>query len=367
MTSAVPYCTFRGHRDSVNTLLVDDVKHPNILVSGSDDGTSRLWDVRSCRTTQCVNVIRALRLSISDRNVYPEAVGVNSAAFGSNQEPFLLHLAVANKILSFDLRNSSLILDSLSKEILQANDEEINAIHIHPGRRSSFLAAPDDSGIVKIYDLEQQRVYKTLQYQHTNICTAAVFRPNSPWDLVSGGMDGYLLFWDFCRGRLKHKIDLHAGMHQLEKSEVRSTAPSDTKSSQTYNPPLVYSIAFTSQGKTFAAGLGDGSIAIIDFNARRILRRLRVHRAAVSQVLFANSSTDADYPWLFSCGNDAQIHMCDYKHVIAHDGSSLSLTAKDLVKSLTVSSNPNAISTSQHQTLLHVADTTAVITSFSLV
>nr|CCA19794.1 conserved hypothetical protein [Albugo laibachii Nc14]CCA24394.1 conserved hypothetical protein [Albugo laibachii Nc14] len=365
--SSVPYCTFRGHRDSVNALLVDDVIHPNILVSGSDDGTSRVWDVRSCRTTQCINVRRALGVSSSDQNVDTEAVAVNSAAFGSKQEPYLLHLAVANKILSFDLRNSSLILDSLSREILQANHEEVNAIHVHPGRRLNFLAAPDDSGMIKIYDLEQQRLFKTLQYQHTNICTAAVFRPNSPWDLVSCGMDGFLLFWDFCRGRLKYKIDLQAGMHQLAESDAETPTTLDTKSSQMFNPPLVYSIAFTSNGKAFAAGLGDGSVVIVDFNARRILRRIRFHRATVSQVHFADLSSDADFPWLLSCANDAQIYICDYKHVVAHDGSSPGLTAKDLIKNITVPSNPNAITTSQYQKLLHVADPTAVIASYSLV
>lgn len=66
------------------------------------------------------------------------------------------------------------------------NKEEINCITVN--EMDSLLAAADDSGTVKVLDLQAKKVCRTLQ-RHTNICSAVAFRPSRPQSLVSCGLD----------------------------------------------------------------------------------------------------------------------------------------------------------------------------------
>ncbi|CAI5722858.1 unnamed protein product [Hyaloperonospora brassicae] len=93
--------TFRGHRKSVNALLCEEALHPNMLVSGSDDGTCRLWDVRTARVTKCLNVKKALDADEEDESA------VNSLAFGkatTGAESAYLYVAASRKVPTFDVR-----------------------------------------------------------------------------------------------------------------------------------------------------------------------------------------------------------------------------------------------------------------------
>lgn len=339
----LPVFTFKGHRDSVNALACEDARHANTLASGSDDGTCRLWDIRTTRSTRCMNVQRALGLSAEEA----EDAAVNSVVFGN--DAYNIHVAASNKVLTFDLRQEGLVLATASKPVLQSNDQEINQLSRHPSKQGTYLSAPDDEGDIRIYDLSTHRLYKTLRGQHSNICSAAPFRPNAPWDLVSGGLDGVILFWDFSRGRVKFKLDLNAGV------ESAATEESST-SNRMFNPPLVHSLTFAPNGKSFVAGLGDGTITLVDFTSRRIVRRLQHHRAIVSQVHFpAFRSSD----WLVSSGNDSQICVWNYSQALTSTRESADSSEQDdpdLVKAFTVRGKPNAITTSLHQNLLHVAD-----------
>lgn len=363
-----PLVALRGHRGSVNALAADERQLPHVVASGGDDGSCRLWDVRSGRATRSVNVRRALGVA-SSRELRASLAGaelraaegaaedeaaVHSLAFADNA---LLLAAAGNKVLSFDLRSEALVLDCAAREPLQESDDEVNSIAVHPGKARRYLSVPDDSGDVRVYDLETHRVFKTLRGQHANICSAAPFRPSgAPWDLVSAGLDGFVLFWDFSRGRLKFKIDLNLGVE---------TAASGA---QLFNPPLVHALEFAPNGKTLAAALGDASVALIDFNSRRVVRRLRRHRAAVAQVHFPVFKSDE---WLLSAGNDSSVCVWDYRGALTRedpieDGELADAFNPDVVKAFDVADKPNAIATTSHQNLVLVADTSSVISAYPL-
>lgn len=361
--ATTPLAKFKGHRDGVNALLVDEDKHPNVLASGSDDGSCRLWDVRTTRATRSMNIKKALGLTAEDDQ---DEGAVNSMAFSANGD--CINVAAGNKVLTFDLRQEGLILNCASKEILQDNEDEINALTRHPGKQGKYLSAPDDNGDIRIYDMEAHRLYKTLRGQHVNICSAAPFRPNAPWDLVSGGMDGFLLFWDFSRGRMKFKIDLNTGVNSLDAAEDPSSSTAGVN--QMFNPPLVHSIAFAPNGKSFAAGLGDASIAVVDFSSKQMVRRLKQHSAAVSQVHFPVFRANE---WLLSSGNDAKICVWDYQHALTNPSSvtaasddTTAANNPDIVKEFPVAKKPNAITTSLHQNLVLVSDVSNDISAYPL-
>ncbi|RLN58215.1 hypothetical protein BBJ29_004839 [Phytophthora kernoviae] len=327
--------TFKGHRGSVNALLCEEDTHPNVLVSGSDDGTCRLWDVRSTRVTKCLNIKKAL--GTGDEN----ESAVNSLAFGkasAGAESAYIYVAAGNKVLTFDVRQVALVVNCADKEVFQDNQDEINVLSRHPGKQGKFLSAPDDAGDICIYDLESHRLFKTLRAQHSNICSGAPFRPNAPWDLVSGGMDGET---------------------EGEGADVQ----------QMFNPPLVHSLAFAPNGKSFAAGLGDASVAVIDFNSRQIVRRLKHHGAMVSQVHFpAFRPQDR----LISTANDSKVCVWDYQAALSLDAPSVvdddDPTAPNplVVTEFALENSPNAVTTTFHQNLVVVSDLSKDISAFAL-
>ena len=53
----------------------------------------------------------------------------------------------------------------------------------------------------KVVDLRTGEPQRALRGGHANICTAVAFRPHRPWELLSGGLDGALVRWDFSTGR----------------------------------------------------------------------------------------------------------------------------------------------------------------------
>ncbi|KAG1706654.1 hypothetical protein DVH05_027505 [Phytophthora capsici] len=355
-----PLLTFKGHRDSVNTLLYEDNVHPNVLASGSDDGTCRLWDVRTTRVTKCLNIKKVLGTEDEDESA------VNSLAFGkttAGAENAYIYVAAGNKVLTFDLRKLALIVDCADRPIFQHNEDEINVLSRHQGKHGKFLSAPDDTGDICVYDLESHCLFKTLRGQHTNICSAAPFRPNAPWDLVSGGMDGMLHFWDLSRGRVKFSIDLNTGLNGLGESA------GENGPQQMFNPPLVHSLAFASNGKSFAAGLGDASIAVVDFSSRQIVRRLKRHGATVSQVHFP-AFCPGDR--LLSTGNDAKVCVWDYKAALSIDAPDedndigSSRPNPFVVSECTLGDSPNAITTTNQHSMVIVADVSKVISAYPL-
>ncbi|RMX70164.1 hypothetical protein KXD40_008652 [Peronospora effusa] len=356
---------FKGHRESVNALLCEEDVHPNVLASGSDDGTCRLWDVRTTRVAKCLNVKKALGTDDNDESA------VNSLAFGkvtAGAESAYIYVAAGNKVLTFDVRQPTLVVNCADREVFQHSEDEINVLSRHPGKQGKFLSVPDDTGDICVYDLESHCLFKTLRMQHSNICSVAPFRPNATWDLVSGGMDGLLLFWDFFRGKVRFSVDLNTGVYGLGNRD--DTVGDDKESSvqQMFNPPLVHSLAFAPNGKSFAVGLGDASIAVVDYRSKQIKRRLKHHGAMVSQVHFA-----AFHPQdrLVSAANDAKVCMWDYHAALSldvpDDNADPRAPNPFIVKEIILDANPNAITTTSQQNLIVVADMSKEISAYSVV
>ncbi|CAH0478664.1 unnamed protein product [Peronospora belbahrii] len=351
--------TFKGHHESVNALLCEENIHPNVLASGSDDGTCRLWDVRTTKVTKCLNVKKALGTDDNDESA------VNSLAFGkatAGAESAYIYVAAGNRVLTFDIRQPTLIVNCADREAFQQSKDEINVLSRHPSKHGKFLSVPDDNGDICVYDLDSHRLFKKLQSQHLNICSAAPFRPNATWDLVSGGMDGLLLFWDFFRGKVRFRINLNTGVCGPGNPDA---FVDDVKSSvqQNFNPPLVHALAFASNGKSFAAGLGDASIAIVDFGSKQITRRLKHHKAMVSQVHFAAFRPQDR---LVSAANDAKLCMWDYYAALSVDNKNNPSNSL-LVTEIALNDSPNAITTTSQQNMIVVADMNKEILAYSVV
>ena len=100
----------------------------------------------------------------------------------------ILYAAYGNTVTCLDMRMAP-SSGKLQKHTF--NTDDINQITVN--LKSSYLAAADDSGEVKIMDIRQHCLYKTLRSVHTNICSSMQFNPCRPWEVISGGLDSKIV------------------------------------------------------------------------------------------------------------------------------------------------------------------------------
>jgi len=151
----------------------------------------------------------------------------------------------------------------------------------------------------------------TLIGGHTSVCSGAYFRATTPRDMVSGALDASLCLWDITKprrpvwaGSVPSLSDLYPDDGKLANSAAVKNA------SQSFNPPLAQCMSGHPNGRYFAAGLGDASIAVHAWadpssnSGPRLLRRLvGGHAAAVAAVHFCAF----DEGLLVSGGNDKKL------------------------------------------------------------
>eukprot|EP00933_Yihiella_yeosuensis_P031309 TRINITY_DN24860_c0_g1_i2.p1 TRINITY_DN24860_c0_g1~~TRINITY_DN24860_c0_g1_i2.p1 ORF type:complete len:283 (+),score=55.19 TRINITY_DN24860_c0_g1_i2:243-1091(+) len=250
----------------------------------------RLWDLR------CPTGRRCVRAAFVDDEVCSVAI--------STAKEHLLLASSGTDVIGFDLRSERVLLkepDNLRKDFAK---EEINQIVIDSAGHLAALA--EDSGAVHLLDLNTWRLEKTLggkKCGHDNICSSVAFQPGSGWGLASGGLDAAVILWKRSgRGKISRLLP-DAG----EESATSTGGP------QLLNPPFVHSLSFSPDGQALAAGLGDGTIALLDGETGEQKSRLRgQHGAAVAQVLHTPVG-------LISAGNDCQIvHWADTRISIPH-------------------------------------------------
>ena len=209
-----------GHKTSVLSL---DVNKEGILASGGEDELC-VWSKDGLSQT---------KLS------YPsleDSKEINSVCFCA-KNPERLYASCGNKIFGYDLRNlSSTVCE------FEFNQDEVNQVAIHD--KGNYLAACDDSGEIKVIDVQSGKLFKSLKNKHENICSSVQFRPNRPWEIVSGGMDFRIVSWDYSSGRV------------LQELNVQELGGDSSEGAYFVNPPFVHSIHMAGNGRMFAAGLG---------------------------------------------------------------------------------------------------------------
>ncbi|XP_017414671.1 cellulose synthase A catalytic subunit 8 [UDP-forming] [Vigna angularis] len=228
----------KGHDDST-TCCISSRERSHLLVTSGDDGRVCWFDLRCPDVPQLV----------MDVSVEP----VSSICFKSGMED-TIYAASGKEIKGFDVRLAAAQWKPL--ESYNYNKEEINKVVCNS--KSSFLAAADDNGEVKIIDIRQQCLYKTLRAGHTSICSTVEFLPWRSWEVISGGLDSMLMLWDFSKGRPYKVVDF---------------ATFDVSSSvagRCVNPAFVHAIAVPEVDmvdkldKICAVARGDGAINVIN-------------------------------------------------------------------------------------------------------
>lgn len=229
----------RAHKDDAICCLASRDR-PSIVLTGGEDGCVCLFDLR-CKGVQLV-------MELGENPV-------SSLCFKHGKDG-IIYTSAGTEVKSFDIHMATL---SKPLESYQYNTEEINQVACNPS--SSFLAAADDSGNVKIIDIGQKRPYKTLRDGHRSICSSVQFLPWRRWEAITGGLDSKLVVWDFSKGR------------PLAEWNFATMDKESGQRSQTYNPPFVHSIALPESdttdkiGKICTIARGDGFVSVLDLES----------------------------------------------------------------------------------------------------
>jgi WD40 repeat protein len=271
----------KGHQGSVLCLdLSSPIDHPTnspstlsllsstklLLLSGSEDHTARLWDLREHRRRACLcvqtsgDVLSAMfapnrLLSVSDSNTTSTA---NRHLLSPFALDFTIYLAVENTVLEYDLRHSQapVVRHEATRNwgtTLQHQDE-VNQIslaygcvqmHQQPSCRkrhkkawdnrktknsndtinsssnSLYLAACDDAGTIRFVDLHGTATSTTSTILHHDpdgvaIVPTCAIRPrslqkngkvaNGGLELASGGSDCKIHLWDLSKPKCVDRI-----------------------------------------------------------------------------------------------------------------------------------------------------------------
>lgn len=283
-----------GHKAPVGSLSVaaDGVT----ALSSSEDGTIRLWDLRTHRSVRAVRVAEALG----------ERLGVESAlgccAFVDPGEPtWALVAAAGPRLLIFDLRASTQVIVAGPAAASASLIDDINDFAVTVG----LLAAPLDTGEIALLSLPELRLVRMLGAGgsgHGNIVGCCRFRAGGS-ELFTGGFDKQLAFWDPRNGKLRQKLDASDLLPPEE--------PGGDAAAPTLNPPFVLSLA-VGPGEELGVGLGDGSVLALA--AGRLPKSglpapwavVRAHAHAADCVAWLGGSPK---PLLCSAGRDRALRL----------------------------------------------------------
>jgi len=323
---------------------------PDLLLSGSADGTARLWDSRAGRAALCVAVPSngdGSAAEVAAVAFHPLPYDEESSAI---RHECTVYVGAGNRVYAYDLRQHAASASTgpivmtphldLSPR-LQCSDE-INELSLSfPNLRRGekyLISAAEDSGEVHVAECsispslnDSDRGRRTFHHAAPGslaMATAVAFRPRAGSEsyLASGGTDCTVKLWDASRkGRPTATV------------EIATDQSSDAL--QLCNPPYVHSLAWSPSGRLLAAGLGDGSLAVMRAEGRRLLdvgrlgREAGGHAAAAAAVRFLaagacnrrsfseHGGVTAEDRLLVSAGNDGRLVFWDLGSGLAGPGA----------------------------------------------
>ncbi|CDO96845.1 unnamed protein product [Coffea canephora] len=236
-----PSRRLKGHKATA-TCCIASRDRPGLVATAGEDGCVCWFDMR------CKDVLFVM--DVGNHNP------ISSLCFKPGNED-LVYVSIGSEVKCFDVHmaGSWKPLESYSY-----NKDEINQIACNS--KSSFLAAADDCGDVKIIDIRQHCLYKTLRAGHSSICSSVQFLSWRPWEVITGGLDSKLVLWDFSKGRPLKVIDF--GTPDIADGG---------NIGQCLNPAFVHSLAVPDSdmvdklGKICAVARGDGVVDVINIES----------------------------------------------------------------------------------------------------
>merc|ERR1712002_133256 len=180
-----------GHAGFINTLDVAR-RGPTVICTGSDDGTTKLWDTRSKTPVS------------SFQNVYQ----VTAVQFNDTAEQILTG-GIDNDVKVWDLRKNDVLYR------MRGHTDTITGMQLSPDGSYILTNAMDNT--VRIWDVRpyapQERCVKLISgHQHTfekNLLHCCWSPDGSK--ISAGSGDRFVYIWDTTSRRILYKLPGHAG------------------------------------------------------------------------------------------------------------------------------------------------------------
>ncbi|KAH0696972.1 hypothetical protein KY290_014397 [Solanum tuberosum] len=262
----------KGHKAST-TCCIASQNRPGLIATADEDGCVCWFDLR-CKD-------KIFTMDVGNGNP------VSSICFKPGNED-VVYVSLGSEVKCFDV---NMVTASKLLHSYNYNKDEINQIAC--SSKSSFLAAADDSGDVKIIDIRQNHMYKTLRGGHTSICSSVQFIPWRPWEVITGGLDSKFVLWDFSKGRPRKIWDFGT----LNTGNKGNTG-------QCLNPAFVHALALPEVDvvdkfvKICAVARGDGVVSVInvesELNAVKSKSSAKPKKGSKSTPKVGGSSADPE-------------------------------------------------------------------------
>ncbi|KAJ1734619.1 hypothetical protein LPJ61_000973 [Coemansia biformis] len=218
---------FRGHRAGVTALAAGDGSRDGVLFSGSDDGSCRLWDVRSQKS---VNGIAGHSGEIT--------------AVGFAGEHNLVAACDANLCI-YDQRTLRLVAQAANTGTAVKNiygEAEIQAL----STRGDFVAYVDEDGRLGVSDITDPDGSTRFADSHEALAACVCFHPDEPV-IATGGFDQQVRVWDVAT--------------ETVSMTACAEVDDDPSSTRLVNPPFVYALDFAPNAEcTVVSGHADGRL-----------------------------------------------------------------------------------------------------------
>lgn len=192
-----------------------------LLASSGQDCTIRVWNMA---TRRCCYVLRG-----HQQRVRTVAFSPKGRILASGSDDPLICL--------WDVRSGQLI------STLTGHSSWISSLSFSPDGETLASGSEDQS--VRLWNSETQQVLKVLQ-GHNNGVWSIALHPNGH-EVISGGQDRYLRRWDLASGSVQHSLLGHTGW--------------------------VLSVAYSADGRWFASGSEDRTVCLWDVHtgARKVV------------------------------------------------------------------------------------------------
>ncbi|KAI9506808.1 WD40-repeat-containing domain protein [Coemansia spiralis] len=238
---------FAGHRAGITSLAAGWGSKNNLLISGSEDKTSRLWDMR---TKKAVHGIVGFEQEITA----VEFVGDDSFA-----------VACGNTIYVYDQRYIGIVHQAQKSNTNIFSNRSSGSSDIQSiSTRGDFIAFVDEDGRLEVVDVTDAGLSTSADGRfskeiHDTVAACVCFHPELLL-LATGGFDSQVRIWDIA----SEKIIRQAAVGMVDSAQMSDSTPDASSANRVrmVNPPFIYALAF-------APGLAssDGEAADVEHEA----------------------------------------------------------------------------------------------------